>query len=512
MDMTHLLRLQPTLEAIAEEFSLSGWPCQVHIRTENASYRNVRLFTGQTELHPDILYALRPEEIRFPVNDYDYACTTPIQGNANHIICPSLSPEALLDTLMALFDRCHHWENLIDQLTYRGAGLQELCELGAELLENPVCIHDDWFIMIGMSQEASQIMAPEYLISSTVGFVPRVIVDDFKYDSDYLETYAHPNAQIWYSSGIGPNSLYVNLWDGTIYRGRLLVIEHNRPFRKSDFLLAEVLTQRAISLLQRKLPGVQAFYRSMDDILFELLAGNPTDPTELAHLLNNLSWDKSHRYLCVRLKSQQTNPNTVMEHMLHSDLFHSFPDSYIMFTGQEQCLTLNLSKTGLSLQQIRHQLSPLCRDYCLYAGLSSPISGIGELNLAYVQAGVALDQAFQLRSEKWIIPFGDCMLEHIFNSLHSPLPLSHLVSPELLALIQHDQEKGTQYFKTLRTYLLLERDIPKTAEALIIHRTTLLYRLKKIQALIPSNLSDPWQRLQLMLSLWILEKEQQPAP
>lgn len=511
MDMTRLLQLQPTLEVIAEEITRSGRQCQVHIRTEHVSYRNVRLFTGQTELHPDILYALRPGETGFPVDDYDYACTTPISGNANHVFCPSASPEALLDTLMALFDRCQHWENLIDQLTYRGASLQELCELGAQLLENPVCIHDDWFIMIGMSQEASRLMEPEYLISSTVGFVPRVIVDDFRYDSDYLETYAHPNAQIWYGSGNTPNSLYVNLWDETVYRGRLLVIEHNRPFRKSDFLLAEVLTQRAISLLQRKLPGVQRFYRSMDDILFALLEGQPADPVEQTHLLNNLNWDKGHRYLCIRLKSQQTNPNTVMEHMLHSDLFHSFPDSYIMFTGQEQCVTLNLSKADLSLQQIRHQLSPLCRDYCLYAGLSSPVSGIGELHLAYIQAGVALDQAFRLRSEKWILPFGECILEHVFDSLHSPLPLGHLVSPELDMLIRHDREKGTQYFETLRTYLLLERDIPRTAEALIIHRTTLLYRLKKIQLLIPANLNDPWQRLQLMLSLWILEKEQRTS-
>jgi len=508
MDMTHLLRLQPTLEMIAEEFALSGRPCQTHISRENLPYRNVRLFTGQTQLYPDILYALRPGETAFPVHDYDYVCTTPIAGSANHIFFPELSPEALLDTLMALFDRCHHWENLIDQLTYRGASLQELCELGAQLLENPVCIHDDWFIMIGMSQEAAQIMAPEYLISSTVGFVPRVIVDDFKYDSDYLETYAHPNAQIWNGSGNGPNSLYVNLWDGTIYRGRLLVIQHNRAFRKLDFMLAEVLTQRAISLLQRKLPGLQPHYRSMDDILFELLQGNSTEPTELSHLLHNLNWETGHRYLCVRLKSQQTGPNAVMEHMLHSDLFHCFPGGYIMFTGQEQCLTLNLTKTPLPLQQIRHQLAPLCRDYCLYAGLSSPVSSFREISLAYVQAGVALDQAFQLRSEKWILPFGDCTLEHIFSSLHSPLPLGHLVSPELYTLLRHDQEKGTQYFQTLRTYLLMERDIPKTAEALIIHRTTLLYRLKKIQLLIPSNLNDPWQRLRLILSLWILEKEQ----
>lgn len=72
---------------------------------------------------------------------------------------------------------------------------------------------------------------------------------------------------------------------------------------------------------------------------------------------------------------------------------------------------------------------------------------------------------------------------------------------------RHDREKGTQYFETLRTYLLNERDIPKTSQALIIHRTTLLYRLKKIQPLLDVSLDDPWQRLYLLLSLWIMKKQ-----
>ena len=74
-------------------------------------------------------------------------------------------------------------------------------------------------------------------------------------------------------------------------------------------------------------------------------------------------------------------------------------------------------------------------------------------------------------------------------------------------MMENDRQKGTQYFETFREYLLNERDIPKTSEKLIIHRTTLLYRLKKIQAMLNANLEDPWERLYLTLSLWILEHE-----
>ena len=55
-------------------------------------------------------------------------------------------------------------------------------------------------------------------------------------------------------------------------------------------------------------------------------------------------------------------------------------------------------------------------------------------------------------------------------------------------------------------YLLCERDVPRTSEMLIIHRSTLLYRLKKINALVNLNLDDPNQRVYLLLSLWVLDR------
>ena len=85
--------------------------------------------------------------------------------------------------------------------------------------------------------------------------------------------------------------------------------------------------------------------------------------------------------------------------------------------------------------------------------------------------------------------------------------LRHLAAPQLLELISYDREKGSQLFETFKTYLICERDIPKTAEKLIIHRTTLTYRLKKIQALMDLDLEDADVRLYLQLSLRMLEQE-----
>jgi purine catabolism regulator len=51
------------------------------------------------------------------------------------------------------------------------------------------------------------------------------------------------------------------------------------------------------------------------------------------------------------------------------------------------------------------------------------------------------------------------------------------------ALIDHDADHQTQLVETLETFLSLDRSWAATAEKLLIHRQTLAYRLKKIEAI-----------------------------
>ena len=370
---------------------------------------------------------------------------------------------------------------------------------------NPVCIHDDWFIMTAMSPGVQAIISPEYVSTSVKGFIPRAILEDFKHDSDYLETYAHRRARLWVGTDGARNSLYVNLWDGAIYRGRLLVFQQQHAFRREDYLMAELLAQRAMSMLERQ---NLEYYQGMDGVVYQLLSGELPEPAELDRLLHTLRWSGTDRLACVIIKPQETSETSFLEHALHSELFQIFPDGYILLSGGAQCLILNISRNPISRAQLHHKLAPVCRDYCLYAGISSPAAGLRDLHLAYCEAEAAVKRAFQLRNEQWILFFSDCALDYLLNCVAPPLMPQNLIAPGLIALKDHDLEKGTQYFETLRAYLLQERDIPKTAQSLIIHRTTLLYRLKKLQPLLGIDLDDPWKRLYLMISLFIMERQE----
>ena len=509
MDTSILIHMQPDLATIAEELARLGVDCRVAVDGGEARFTDARRYRYGIPMQADILYVVEAQDAaRFPSAN---ACVAPAPIDcAGCVACPGADMGRVLDGLLCLFQRFHAQERALDELVYQNAGLRELCEAGAAMLENPICIHDDWFVMIARSQELSQVLPPDYIMSSSREFIPRIIIDDFKNDTDYLETYAYRTAQFWQTSPDSPPCLYVNLWEGEVYRGRLLVVKYHRDFRRADYRLTEVLTQRAMTLLGKKRLGVDRPHRSMDDIVYDLLEGRPTEPQEAGQLTRTLGWNRDDPMLCIRMRNQRPDDSILMAHALHSELFRAFPEGYIMFSDRQQCVIVNLSRDTAGLPMLRHRLAPLCRDYCLYAGISSPVTGLREWPVAWKQAGIALARAFELRSERWMVPFSDCALDVLMDSLQPPLQLTHLVAPELYQLMAHDAAHDTRYFETLRAFLLLERDIPRTSEKLIIHRTTLLYRLRKIDELIDCNLNDPNKRLHLLFSLKILDRELDP--
>ncbi len=85
------------------------------------------------------------------------------------------------------------------------------------------------------------------------------------------------------------------------------------------------------------------------------------------------------------------------------------------------------------------------------------------------------------------------------------MPVEMLISGTLNTLKSYDAENNTELYSTLRTYLRMERNLLQTAKKLFIHRSTLSYRIDRIQSITGINLDDEKERLKLLLSFALEE-------
>lgn len=88
----------------------------------------------------------------------------------------------------------------------------------------------------------------------------------------------------------------------------------------------------------------------------------------------------------------------------------------------------------------------------------------------------------------------------LLHHLKDTMAASSFINKYLDELINYSDKKGGDLFHTLRIYLEHNGNIPSAAEELFIHRSTLTYRLEKIESIIGMSLTNSEIRFNLLLA------------
>ena len=139
-------------------------------------------------------------------------------------------------------------------------------------------------------------------------------------------------------------------------------------------------------------------------------------------------------------------------------------------------------------------------DTLLLCGLGIPSNDISEWRSSFRQAGQALELARRFRERKPLY-FLDLSVYRLLIQLEN--------SPELIAFQEEmlgallASEGARELIHTLQVYFEHNGNLSQAAEALFVHRNTLIYRMDRIASITGINLDDPETRLAMQLALHI---------
>jgi DNA-binding PucR family transcriptional regulator len=89
-----------------------------------------------------------------------------------------------------------------------------------------------------------------------------------------------------------------------------------------------------------------------------------------------------------------------------------------------------------------------------------------------------------------IFDYSDFYYYDLLYNYTGKIPLEHYCHPALYILRQYDKINNTELYVTLNTYLEHKKNLRTTAEALFIHRNTLVYRINRIHQLTELDLGS----------------------
>ncbi len=136
----------------------------------------------------------------------------------------------------------------------------------------------------------------------------------------------------------------------------------------------------------------------------------------------------------------------------------------------------------------------------LAMGIGRPVDALIGLRDSYREARQAQTMARRL-AEPNALYFGELNVYRLLFQLEDNPELATFADEVLGSLIVYDRAQGTDLVQTLAAYFMHKGNLSQTAEALFVHRNTLLYRMERIKEIGGLDLDNPETRFNIQLAL-----------
>lgn len=387
--------------------------------------------------------------------------------------------------------------------------LDDMLKASIPIFRNPMFIHDQHFFILSDPDHQPEMSSWEKDKRTGRTMVNMETINDFRTDHEYLEGLKTHTPQMFSANETGYRILYRNLWNNKQYMGRVLVDEVKNALQPGDFhaleyfglLLEYYMRERRLIRLDNEDHTEEFFERMLDR--------ENVEEREIARNLNLLNWKLNDRYICLRMKTEHEDFNQISADAMLSQIENNAPQSRAFFHDDGIAVIVNLSYTHMTAADVVQGLAILIRDSLLKIGVSTQVRDFRDLPFAYTQAKIALEFGLSGQSMLWYFYFDDYLLDYMVESTVKEMPARMLCAEALRKLKRFDEENNSEFYHTLEVYLNLQENVLQTSKELFIHRSTLSYRLGRIQKIINVNLEDPKEKLKLLISYYMMKSEEE---
>jgi len=296
---------------------------------------------------------------------------------------------------------------------------------------------------------------------------------------------------------IGRGHLSIIGWDNEIDDIDSLVAEHG-----AAACALEMAKAKAISDTEKRLRGTFLDRVLIGDVSQQeaVRQGERFDhDMTLAHIAIVLAWQGEKPFSTRRL---ETLVNSVVSAQRASALVwqrEREEEVLVFFAPDPQDPIDSSMALAAAFTQEAQKQYPQAR---VAVGIGQVAREISAWRVSYRDAVQALDLARRLQTDTPLY-IGDLGVYQLILSLSDREKLLEFCERTLGPLVEYDHRNHADLIKTLEAFFACHGNLSQTAEMLIVHRNTLLYRMNRIDEIEEIDLDRPETRLALHLALTI---------
>lgn len=409
----------------------------------------------------------------------------------------------LVNSINAIFQRYNTLESELNNAVDNGSNIQGLVDIMHPFVGNELNVSDSNHRMVAHSFEIFRnITRSGFIVDKDRDTLPVEVIGFFINNKRWVEVRTE-TAPFIYDEGIFVNSLLCqNILDEKEFIYRISIGETEFPFRSYDPYLL-VFFSKFVKRVYERVSGSKELGRidTLADALHTLLLGKKVEPWRVYHGLSVMKYDKNSRFLCLCLRPKFWD-ESMKTNAYYCEQIRKLFRSIIALEYEEDIICLvNSDFYSSSTGTLLNEINPFIRDNNFRLGVSELFSDILLFRNYYLQAEIALSYGLEETPSQWVHQFHEQVINYIIKSSSKDVGVPTLCAEEILVLYHHDREHNSDYIETVECYYECNFNATETAAKLRVHRTTFLYRLKKIEEISGIDFTDSEKNLHYQLSI-----------
>jgi hypothetical protein len=459
--------------------ALAPYSPEATIVDGSRTLQNVRVISDETEFSRSTVYLEQ-------LDDGVVMCS----HGKDMVVAHTDDLNLVLNRILDTFDHYNNWISELEESIREGCPISSIISaIGEELGRNVILTDATYYVREFSLNGNDEIEMPEDVLKAIDDrFMPLETIMNI----NSMANIRQPNVPTYRvdtkleEHGCGVTNIFVN----GVHDGWLVTYRLDRELTQGELDVQDALAGVVSACLARDQQSEDKMQRSA--IFSQLLAGEALEQDEVYQRLRALGWsrDDGKVVYAIRQRDSSKNPHHVVERFLER-----IEPMAVVFSTPGTC-AYAADTSLVQLDSLEQRMAEVLRECGCVAGRSPVFYDIFSLPRQFSAAKVSSEHT---DGSALIVHFEEIRLDYVLALLRDP-DVPDVRHQAVGMLEEYDNEHGTQLLETLRTYLRCKCNSTETARVLYIHRSTLLYRIKRIEELAKVDFDDYLTRLHLEIS------------
>lgn len=420
----------------------------------------------------------------------------------------------VVNRVLDAFSKYRNWKDSLDKLLKDQAPLEEFLNISQPIFKSGIVLMDWDHNRIAITRNVQMENCPLW----------NAILDGYGYKYSFVIEHSGPKLDDINRRG-GMQQNWSNLDHRYLYNVPLLVNgypmygiglhkieEPEKPFGKHISQLLEVLAEVYTVRLTQEAISNMNHITLYDAFIRDSITGKLENPEEVNRKNNLFPYKKDEYLVAGVITIKRVHYRTSYLNSCARELEAYWPGSGCTVVGCELLWIVNL-KDVVAVEFLSEGKKKRLRDWLnakeASCGFSCAFQSLSDLRKSYQQAKTALHYGLIHDFDKGarVFNYFDHFDWQLIEMAAAMTDLSTFVHPTIHTLINFDKQHNTNYYETLREYLLNDSGLTlnEMADKLHIHRNTLRYRLDRICEITQFDLKNADLKQQVLLSIYCFD-------